>query len=187
MFSLNGVQKYVASWEQFCDAVKREAEHGADADPPDEDHDTISVDAMLDALHDIVQESGLIRTLPVDRVIYRVRAHEKVEVCATRETLGPPPADKAPTNRMSATGVSVFYAAFEMATAVAEAGLSMPTGPEWALTGAAWRCARPLQVLDPSELPPIPHCCSCASLRSQSARRSCMTGTNTSSTCRPRS
>jgi hypothetical protein len=156
MFSLSGVRKYVASWEQFCEAVKREAEHGADADPRDEDHDMISVDTMLDALHEIVQESGLIRTLPADRILYRVRAHQKAEVCTTRETLGPPPPEKAPTNRMSAAGVSVFYGAFEMATALAEAGFSMPADSDWTLTGAAWQCARPLQVLDLSELPPVP-------------------------------
>jgi hypothetical protein len=111
---------------------------------------------MLDALHDIVQESAMIRSIPVDRIIYRIRAHKNTEECTTRETLGPPPSDKAPTNRMSAAGVSVFYGAFEMATAVAEARVSMPPEREWVLTGAAWQCTRPLQVLDLSELPPVP-------------------------------
>ena len=156
MFSLNGVQKYVASWEQFCDAVKHEAKHGPGGEPEDEDHDTIPVSAMLDALHDIVQESAMIRSIPVDRIIYRIRAHKNSEECTTRETLGPPPSDKAPTNRMSAAGVSVFYGAFERATAVAEASVSMPPEREWVLTGAAWQCTRPLQVLDLSELPPVP-------------------------------
>src|SRR5688572_9060324 len=32
----------------------------------------------------------------------------------------------------------------------------MPAGREWTLTGAAWQSARPLQVLDLSELPPVP-------------------------------
>jgi hypothetical protein len=99
---------------------------------------------------------GMIRTLPADRVIYRVRAHKRSEECTNRETLGPPPSDKAPTNRMSAAGVSVFYGAFERATAVAEASMSMPAGREWILTAGAWQCARSLQVLDLSELPPVP-------------------------------
>jgi hypothetical protein len=156
MFSLNGVQKYVASWEQFCEAVKDEAEHGPGGEPEEEDHDTISVSAMLEELAEIVQESGMIRTLPADRVMYRVRAHRRSEECTNRETLGPPPSDKAPTNRMSAAGVSVFYGAFERATAVAEASVSMPAGREWILTAGAWQCARSLQVLDLSELPPVP-------------------------------
>ena len=58
MFSLNGVQKYVASWEQFCEAVKHEAKHGPGGEPEEEDHDTISVSAMLEELAEIVQESG---------------------------------------------------------------------------------------------------------------------------------
>jgi hypothetical protein len=111
---------------------------------------------MLEALHDIIQESSMIRSIPVDRIIYRIRAHKNSEECTTRETLGPPPSDKAPTNRMSAAGVSVFYGAFERATAVAEASVSMPPEREWVLTGAAWQCTRPLQVLDLSELPPVP-------------------------------
>lgn len=156
MFSLNGVQKYVASWEQFCEAVKHEAKHGPAGEPVDEDHDTIPVSAMLDALHDIIQESGMIRSIPADRIIYRIRSHSNSEECTTRETLGPPPSEQAPTNRMSAAGVSVFYGAFEMATAVAEASVSMPPERGWVLTGAAWRCTRPLQVLDLSELPPVP-------------------------------
>ena len=98
----------------------------------------------LDALKEMVHESGLIRALPANRVLHRVRVHKQTEQCANRETLGPPPSAKAPTNRMSAAGVSVFYGAFEMATAAAEASVSMPPGREWILTGAAWRCARPL-------------------------------------------
>jgi hypothetical protein len=98
----------------------------------------------------------MIRSIPADRIIYRVRAHKKSEECTTRETLGPPPSDKAPTNRMSKAGVGVFYGAFERATAVAEASVSMPPEREWVLTGAAWQCTRPLRVLDLAELPPVP-------------------------------
>ena len=73
---------------------------------------------------------------------------------ALQEALGPPPREKAPSNRMSAAGISVFYGAFDMATARVEASVSLPAG--WSLTGAAWRCARALHVLDLSELPPVP-------------------------------
>jgi hypothetical protein len=55
---------------------------------------------------------------------------------------------------MSAAGISVFYGAYDMATARVEASASAPAG--WALTGAAWQCSRPLQVLDLSELAAIP-------------------------------
>jgi len=113
MYSLNGARKYLASWEQFCEAVKHEATHGAPPDEDDLDHDTIPVSAMLEELQEIASESRMIRALPADLVIHRVRAHRSDEVCDSRETLGPPPSDRAPTNRMSAAGVSVFYGAFE--------------------------------------------------------------------------
>jgi hypothetical protein len=156
MFSLNGVHKYVASWDRFCTAVKHRSRYFFDRDQEDDSHDTIPVAYMLDTLREMVDESGLIRTLPADLVIYRVRPHKKAEQCTTRESLGPPPRDKAPSNRMSAAGISVFYGAFDMATAQVEVSVSMPSEPEWTLTGAAWRCARPIQVLDLSELPPVP-------------------------------
>ena len=50
----------------------------------------------------------------------------------------------------------MFYGAFEMTTAQVEASVSMPLNPKWTLTGAAWRCAKPLRVLDLSDLPPVP-------------------------------
>jgi hypothetical protein len=156
MFGLNGVHKYVASWDGFCEAVK----HGTRyffLEPYTEDHvdDTIPVPHMLDELRELVEGSGLIRVLPGDQVIYRVRSHLRTEQCHTGAALGPPPGVKAPSNRMSAAGISLFYGAFEMATAAVEAAASLQ-GPGWALTGAAWRCARPLHVLDLSTLPPVP-------------------------------
>ena len=154
MFSLNGVQKYTASWEQFCEAVKHRTRYFFNFEPEDDLDDTIPVPNMLDALRDMVQESGMIRTLPSDRTIYRVRSHKKTEQCATRDALGSPPSGKAPSSRMSAAGISVFYGAYEMSTARIEVSVSAPQG--WALTGAAWQCSRPLQVLDLSELPAVP-------------------------------
>lgn len=156
MFSLNGVQKYVASWDRFCYAVKHRTRYFFDRHQEDDADDTIPVPYMLDALREMVAESGLIHHLPADRVIYRVRSHKKTELCTTRAALGPPPEEKAPSNRMSPAGISVFYGAFEMATAQAEASVSMPRDQAWTLTGAAWRCARPLRVLNLSELPPVP-------------------------------
>jgi HEPN/RES N-terminal domain 1/RES domain len=156
MFSLSGVHKYVASWDEFCDVVKHRSRYFFDREQEDDFHETIPVPDMLDTLRDVLKESGLIRTLPGDLVIYRVRSHKKTEQCTTREALGPPPGSKAPSNRMSAAGISVFYGAFEMATAVIEASMSMQKGTEWVLTGAAWQCTRALHVLDLSELPPVP-------------------------------
>ena len=78
MFSLNGVQKYTASWEQFCEAVKHQTRYFFNFDPEEESHDTIPVLHMLDTLREMAQESGMLRTLPADRLIYRVRSHKRL-------------------------------------------------------------------------------------------------------------
>ena len=70
MFSLNGARKYVASWEQFCDAVKHEAKHRAPPEEDDLDHDTIPISAMLEELQEIASESGMMRTLPADLISF---------------------------------------------------------------------------------------------------------------------
>jgi hypothetical protein len=155
MFSLSGVHKYVASWDRFCAAVKHRTRYFFDREHEDDSHDTIPVPEMLDALREMLEDSGLLLELPANLVIYRVRSHKNTEQCTTCEALGPPPEDKAPTNRMSPAGISVFYGAFEMATARVEAGYSMPDAGH-TLTGAAWHCTRPLRVLDLSKLPPAP-------------------------------
>lgn len=116
--------------------------------------DTIPVPSMLDWLRDIVQHSDMIRTLPVDKIVYRVRSHTRTETCDTWDSLGSPPNLYAPSNRMSAAGISVFYGAYEMATAVVEASASAPQ--DLILTGAAWTCSRPLHLLDLSALPEVP-------------------------------
>jgi len=157
MFSLNGEQMYVASWDEFCEAARREAEYGDDDNPQEQDPDVIHVSEMLDALQEIVQSANLIRTLPADVPIHRVRVHKRDDVCATSETLGPPPTKAAPTNRMSKAGVSVFYGALERATAALEASVSMPVDQDLVLTAAAWSSSRPLNVLDLTALPPVPN------------------------------
>jgi hypothetical protein len=154
MFSLNGVQKYVASWDEFCDAVKYKTRYFFHTEFDGELHDTIPVPFMLDWLRDAVQQSNMIRSLPIGTLVYRVRAHRKDEVCVTWDTLGSPPREYALSNRMSAAGISVFYGAFDMKTAVVEASVSAP--PDRILTGGAWRNSRALQILDLSALPSVP-------------------------------
>jgi hypothetical protein len=87
---------------------------------------------MLDALHDIVQESAMIRSIPVNRIIYRIRAHKNSEECTTRETLGPPPQRQGAHQPDERCGRQRLLWCFrEGNTAVAEASVSMPPGREW--------------------------------------------------------
>jgi len=59
-----------------------------------------------------------VRTLPSDRIIYRVRRRKKPGRLDSATEMGSPPADKAKqANRMSPVGVSMFYGALDVKTA----------------------------------------------------------------------
>ena len=156
MYSVDGVDRYIASWTDFCSTVKHKIRYFFDMTKQEEDFpETIPVPRMLDELRDIISEVSLVGTLPVTTRFYRVRQHSRAEVCNTWQSLGPPPDSAAISNRMSAAGISMFYAAFDMATARAEVSVNISTG-EHVLTGAEWTNTRELNVLDLTKLPAVP-------------------------------
>lgn len=111
---------------------------------------------MLDELRDIIDNASLVETLDAGTQFFRIRPHEREEPCNSWRSLGPPPPEAAPSNRMSAAGISVFYAAMDMATARAETTANFDPADTRILTGAMWTSTRPLTVLDLSKLPPTP-------------------------------
>ena len=114
---------------------------------------------MLDELRDIISRVNLVGMLPVATRFFRVRPHSRAEICNTWQSLGSPPDSEAIANRMSAAGISMFYAAFDMATARAEVSANLPAG-EHILTCAEWTNTRELYVLDLTKLPSVPSICS---------------------------
>jgi RES domain-containing protein len=157
MYGLNGADRYIASWDEFCMTVKHRVRYFFDAAAEDEDiTETIPVPQMLGELSDIISSAGLIDTVPAGTHFFRVRPHSDGETCTTWRCLGSPPDSAAVTNRMSAAGISVFYGAYEMATARAEVSAGMARNDKRVLTGAAWTLTRPLKVLNLTQLPPVP-------------------------------
>jgi hypothetical protein len=112
-----------------------------------------TVDQRLFTAHD---ELGLVRTLPAATPFFRVRAHPRAEVCNNWQNLGSPPPEKSVTSRMSPAGISMFYAALDMATAKAEITISLPPKDVKVLTGAKWVSTRAFNVLDLAALPEPP-------------------------------
>lgn len=92
--------------------------------------------------------------LDAGSAFYRIREHDPKTVCSTWRELGPPPPELAKASRMSAAGISVFYAAFDIVTARAETTLRSPPGRSF--TCARWINSRPLAVLDLTKLPDLP-------------------------------
>ena len=156
MYRVSGVDRYITSWNDFCVTVKHKIRYFFDITKQEEDFpEIIPVPRMLDELRDIISEVDLVATLPVATRVFRVRQHSRAEVCDTWQSLGPPPDSDAISNRMSAAGISMFYAAFDMATARAEVSANISTG-EHVLTGAEWTNTRELNVLDLTRLPAVP-------------------------------
>ncbi|MGO8849847.1 MAG: RES family NAD+ phosphorylase [Mycobacterium sp.] len=69
------------------------------------------------------------------------------------DKLGPAPIDKAGANRMSPAGISMFYGATDIDTAVAEIGAH--SSHSWAVVGE-FKAAEELRVVDLSNLPDLP-------------------------------
>ena len=69
------------------------------------------------------------------------------------DKLGPPPSQKATANRMSPAGISMFYGATDLDTAVAEIGAHSSYG--YAVTGE-FTTGREVRLIDLTRLPKIP-------------------------------
>ena len=156
-YSLTGVERYASSWEGFSRTVKHRVRYFFDSkNKPDEFDDKIPVPEMLDELRDIIDNAGLIATLDTGTKFFRIRPHKREDVCDSWRSLGSPPEEAAPSTRMSAAGISVFYAAMDMATATAETTANFDATDTRILTGAMWTSTRPLKVLDLLRLPSPP-------------------------------
>ena len=122
----------------------------------DEVGQIIPVPRVLDELRDIIRSADLVKLLPAQTTIFRVRPHKRDETCNTWQSLGSPPDAKALSNRMSAAGISMFYGALDRATARAEVTAGMRGRDSRVLTGASWTTTSPLTVLDLTALPEPP-------------------------------
>jgi hypothetical protein len=155
-YALSDRERYESSWETFCETVKHEIRYFFDIKESDPYSETIPVPLMLDELRGIIEQAGLIGTLATGTPFFRIRPHERGLVCDSWRSLGSPPPAVAPSNRMSAAGISVFYAAMDLATAKAETTANLGPSDQQVLTSATWTNSSSLTVLDLSALPPPP-------------------------------
>ena len=154
VYHLDGAELYGLSWKQFCKTVKHEVRFFfGQKDPDDWTSETIPVHQMMDTLGRIVlQTEGLISAIPKGTRIVRIRKHRATVAPTNWGDLGSPPKDKAPSNRMSPAGISMFYASLDERTARAEmeaSGLSIRDR----LTRAIWKNTRDIKILDLTAIP----------------------------------
>lgn len=124
-YSLRLDETYMSAWESFCNFVTHNSRYfflqtqNGDYDP--NQHDEINPKDILSILGNTIKELALIKRLPIECILKRVRIVEPHESINGAKELGSPPLDFCnQPNRMSPAGVSMFYGAFKLETAFVE-------------------------------------------------------------------
>jgi len=148
----------VSAWEKFSRQVKYHTRflfYRTSAAEPNDPDDPGEPYEILDAIGQIAARLELVHSLPLGSALFRVRVHVESETLVKASELGPPPDEHAGANRMSPAGISVFYGADSLTTAVAETvDLTRTTGK--VITAGSFRAIRDLRILDLTNLQPIP-------------------------------
>jgi hypothetical protein len=148
-------QTLLSGWKAFTKFVMHEARYVFLKATP-KNYDESQIDEMhpveiLDALSSMVEDIGLIETIPPTTRLYRVHIVDPKESLNTAKRLGSPPPDYAKyANRMSPAGISMFYGAFDLKTSVLETYDPSKGFGKIAAYGEFFPI-RPLRVLDLSK------------------------------------
>jgi len=163
-FSLSDQERLLIGWEEFCDEVKHNRRYFFFSPPPaplaepegepdfSNIRETPTATEILSEIGDLVQELGLVKTIPPGQTLARARSCDPSEPFTTAAELGTAPGEKAvSSNRMSPSGVPMFYGAQDLNTAIAE----VAEGPGHFSVGF-FETVRELRLLDLTSLPPTP-------------------------------
>ncbi len=154
-------ESFALDWNRFCTTVKHQRRFFFLAIGPGEPHDP-DARALHEFLYDLgrlIDELGLIKTMPVGYALHRARAREPGLRFTTARELGPPPAEFATQfNRVNPPGIPMFYGAENRALACAEARQPL-------LSVGRFVADRLVRLLDLATLAPVPGFFSAASRR----------------------
>lgn len=146
------------NWDYFKKVVKHRSRYffGMVKDFSSEDY-PIQSDEMLAEIGSSIKNFELIKQLEVGTKFYRCRQHiEGDKSVNTPEGMTSPPDQFAVNaNRMSPSGISMFYGAFEIETALEET-LDFENKEIQYFTTVAFQSKKVLNVIDLSSLPKIP-------------------------------
>jgi len=141
-----------AGWEKFAEVAKK---FRFTYQQHDDEHfdEPIRPSAFLEALSYVISQVGLYKRLSKGTFLYRVRIHNKKEKLTTASELAVPPADRAIyPNRMSPSGVPMFYGTFDIGTAIKET-YSVKYGEQIA-TVAKFKLLQDIDLVDLGKIPP---------------------------------
>ncbi|MFZ5443375.1 MAG: HEPN-associated N-terminal domain-containing protein [Myxococcota bacterium] len=147
-----------ASWDAFVERIQTGRRFFLPTETPGElargdvnhpDRPLTVMELMVEALTR-AEDVRLFRPLPAGTTLFRARTFAAGgHIPSSEAELGPPPAARAPANRMSPAGIPMFYAALDLETARVEA----PPEPGRGQVVAEFRSRRDLLVLDLTDVP----------------------------------
>ncbi|MBQ4448044.1 MAG: RES domain-containing protein [Clostridia bacterium] len=141
-------ENYLVSWHNFCKLVKEKMRYVFfRSNEESKEPDIPSPSMILDLLATNIECLGLMQTKPEKTQIFRGRTHPEGKELRESKEFGPPPENKASANRMSPEGIPMFYAAFEVETALDEICDEQPCA-----TVARFLTSRALRLVDLSRL-----------------------------------
>lgn len=156
--STDRILKY--GWDKFSAFVMNTARYvffkAKNPDYDENQHDEMNPINILDALGSIIHKIGLVKQVPASTEIKRVRIINSTDQLSSAKELGSPPREFATmANRMSPAGISMFYGAFDVDTAIKETYEPRPNDKKKAICGS-FIPVRDLMVIDLSERLYIP-------------------------------
>ena len=141
---INDGTKHKELWDYFCNQIKHRTRFF-----------NIKIIDLLDSIFfglDKIRykcDISPVHIIPKNVIFYRARkassVHDRLKICChPTQELTSPPIHLATNGRMNPTGISVFYAAFELETCIAE--IRLPVG-DMAISGE-FKLERPITVFD---------------------------------------
>jgi|SRR5215213_1978896 len=153
-YRLTREESWIFDWEQFSEELKHQTRYVFFRVKNERDEygeGVQNLHEIMDEIATIVLEIGLIRTISSGTVITRARPHCEIQQYSTVEDLGPPSKELAiHANRMSPSGIPMFYGSDSELTALSEVE---QTG---FATLAQFVTQRAFKVLDLTRIPDVP-------------------------------
>jgi hypothetical protein len=162
-YSLDEDQRLLYGWQSFSDFVKHNSRYvlfKTDENKKDQIdffQEKMEPEEVLKSIGLFINQHNLISTVNTSEKIYRVRiVDENISFDNNEEELGSPPTKFCTfANRMSPAGISMFYGAFDIDTAIKETYEPERNITKKAICGL-FNPTRQLTLINLSEIPPVP-------------------------------
>ncbi len=136
------------SWKSFSDLVKYKNRYFFFDEENDEYHEKYTPLDILYIISEQAKKLDIIKTIPQNFDFYRVRIFSKKDdLVLDGANLGAPPKECAQTDRMSACGISSFYASDDIETSLKEIQKENSDNKEFVAVGQ-FKNLRDLKCLD---------------------------------------